>query len=200
MFYGPKIIQASGFSDGNVLNLAVGGWNFITTLVAIFLVGKLGRRALFLLGTAILTVALIGIALTFNLTDECSNQTSTVSFAHMRYSNELQANHTACPRVIGVTVGLIVFILGFEMGPGCLFWVLANEMFPKRFSELGASYTNIAQWGFNLLVSSTFAFIPQDVAFYVFAGAGVVCTVYLFLFLKEPQDKGIKFERVPSNS
>jgi len=103
----------------------------------------------------------------------------------------------ACPRVISVTVGLAVFILGFEMGPGCLFWVLVNEIFPKTFSDLGASYTNIAQWGFNLLVSSTFALLNPLYAFYVFASAGVICTIYLAAFLRDPvnpRDSTVQFE------
>jgi len=182
MFFGPEIIKASGFKDGNLLNLAIGGWNSITTLVAVLLVRRMGRRFLMLVGTGLLTIALVGIALTFNLTHDC-NATQTTFYEAAPATN-------TCPRVYGVIVGLALFLLGFEMGPGCLFWVLANEIFPRSFSELGASYTNIAQWGFNLLVSSTFISIPPLYSFWIFAGIGVVCTVYLFLALPRAEPKG----------
>jgi len=185
MFYGPKIIKSAGFENGNLLNIYVGAWNFVTTLFAIFLVNKLGRRLLFLVGTALLTVALLGIGFTFTFTETCAppaNKTQ-LEFDFMQFP---QADPPAvCPRVVGVSVGLAVFILGFEIGPGCLFWVLANEIFPRSFSDLGASYTNIVQWGFNLLVSSTFALLqPESLGFYLFGGFGVICTIYLFFFLR----------------
>lgn len=91
MFYGPFILKKAGFTDGNLLNLVrsiflffflmsaqgIGGWNFITTLVAVILVKKVGRRALMIFGTALMTLALIGIGLTFTLTvEEACNQTA----------------------------------------------------------------------------------------------------------------------------
>jgi len=97
-----------------------------------------------------------------------------------------------CPRVIGVVVGLALFLLGFEAGPGCLFWVLANELkVPRSFNDLGASYTNIVQWGFNLLVSFTFPLFTEGyefIAFFIFGGAGVICTVYLAVFLEKERE------------
>jgi len=83
------------------------------------------------------------------------------------------------------------FLGGFEAGPGCLFWVLANEIFDEDVREAGAATSNILQWAFNLLVSSIFPImfsaIGNDKTFYIFGGIGVACTIYLAFFLKGKQ-------------
>jgi len=81
-------------------------------------------------------------------------------------------------------------LAGFEGGAGCLFWVLANEIFDDDVREAGASMANVLQWGFNLVVSSLFPLMfnsfGQDITFYIFGGIGVACTIFLYFRLKDP--------------
>jgi len=162
MYYGPTIIKKSGLDNEVLLNIIIGGWNFVATFIAVFLVERAGRRVLMITGTAIMSVALVGIGIAFKVTE-------------------------GTPLAIAVSVGLFFFIGGFEGGPGCLFWVLVNEVYPPHIRDAGGSFANILQWGFNLLVASLFQYVANaigwSVIFWVFGGIGVLCTIYLFFFL-----------------
>jgi len=179
MYYGPAILVAAGVSNGNALNIGIGAWNFATTLVAIFLVDKWGRRPLMLWGVLLMSVCLIVIGVVYQLKEISSTA-----------------------RIAGVGAGLAGFIAGFEVGPGCLFWVLINELFPEEYIEFGGSYANILQWGFNLFVSTIFPYLGdpkalgQSGTFYLFGAIGFACLAYCFFFLKETKGERDDYQSV----
>jgi len=167
MYYGPQILVTAGVKDANALNIGIGAWNFATTIIAVFLVDRWGRRPLMLSGVSLMSVALVIIGVVYQLTDISQNA-----------------------KIAGVGVGLAAFIAGFEIGPGCLFWVLINELFPEEYIEFGGSYANILQWGFNLFVSTIFPFLGasklgESGTFYLFGAVGFVSLAYCFFFLDE---------------
>jgi len=177
MYYGPDVVrQAIGNNDTQLaflVNIGVLGWNFVSTIFAIVLVDRLGRRPLMLGGTGILSVALIIIGVASQLPDD-------------------KISTTARGAVVGI--GLFGFIFGFEVGPGCLFWVIVNELFPPEHIETGSTYANALQWAFNLLVSGLFPTLvasPLHIygTFYLFGAIGVVSTVYAFFALPETRSK-----------
>jgi len=91
-------------------------------------------------------------------------------------------------RGIGVSVGLFLFIAGFEAGIGCLFYVLCNEIFDKNVRAEGASLVNVLQWMFNLLVSTLFPMLfisslGESGTFFLFASFGLFCAFYFLKFL-----------------
>jgi len=167
MYYGPIIIQEANFGNPDMINIGIGVWNFLTTFTAAILVDRLGRKMLMVGGTAIMSVALIVVGIC--LSDVVPKE--------------------GVGRPVGVAIGLAIFIAGFEGGAGCLFWVLANEVFDEDVREAGASTVNVLQWGFNLIVSSLFPVmftgVGQASTFYIFGGIGVVCTVILWFRLHD---------------
>jgi MFS family permease len=167
MYYGPNILKKSGIKQGDAVNIGIGAWNFVSTIAAVFLVDRLGRRPLMLLGVALITVSLIMIGV--------------VSDSHIHL--------TDTGKSASVIVGLAIFIFGFEVGPGCLFWVIINELFPESYIEFGGTYANILQWGFNLLVSTVFPVMLTNIGpaatFYIFGGIGALCFIYTFFLLPE---------------
>jgi MFS family permease len=84
---------------------------------------------------------------------------------------------------------LLVFIAGFEASIGCLFWTLLTEVFPPRVRDAGASLMNATQWSFNILLALFFLplteLIGQAAVFWIFAGFGVFCTVFLYFNLPD---------------
>jgi len=158
MYYGPKIIEGAGFHNATLLNVGIGVWNFLSTFIAVSLVGLLERRTLIIGGTVVMSLALILVGL-------CLNDSII---------------RDPLAKGIGVGIGLALFIAGFEGGIGCLFWVLVNEIFDSDVREHGSSMCNVMQWLFNILVSSLFPllFEKKDLTFYVFGGIGILCTLY----------------------
>jgi len=131
------------------------------------LVERVGRKPLMMVGTLILTIAnfIIGCAGFFN----------------------------AETKTIVVLVGLALFLLGFEMGPGCLFWVLVNELFPMDIRDNASSIINTLQWGFNLLITSiapVMLLSPLgEKTFFVYGAVGIVVLIVLQFKLTETGKK-----------
>jgi len=172
MYFGTSIL-ASALPNSNptLLNIGIGVWNFLATFIALGLVGRLRRKTLMTIATLLIAVSLILVGLCFQLIPE-SNESA---------------------RGIGVGVGLFFFLMGFEAGPGCLFWVLANEIYDKSVMAEGAALCNVLQWAFNLAVSTLFPLmynspLKESGTFFIFGGFGVVCSLYFFFFLKEKTD------------
>lgn len=67
-YYAPTIFeQAGGSTDSSFLQaIVVGITNLVFTLVAIWLIDRLGRKPLLLIGTSVMTIALVMAALAFN--------------------------------------------------------------------------------------------------------------------------------------
>jgi len=169
MFFGPDVLKSvlgKNKSDSDsatilFLNLVIGVWNTITTLIAVGLVDKFGRKRLIMTGTIILTAAniLSGVA------------------------SQLDENL----KLIFIGIGLALFLLGFESGIGCLFWVLVNEVFEQDVREQSTGFVNLLQWGFNLLVLVTYphldSFLGAQWPFYIYGGIGILVIIGLYKLL-----------------
>jgi MFS family permease len=77
-YYAPTIFeQAGGSTDSSFLQaIVVGLTNLVFTLVAIWLIDKLGRKPLLLIGTSFMTIALLMAALAFNNATYDFNETT----------------------------------------------------------------------------------------------------------------------------
>ena len=77
-YYAPTIFeQAGGTTDSSFLQaIVVGLTNLVFTLVAIWLIDKLGRKPLLLIGTSFMTIALLMAALAFNNATYDFNETT----------------------------------------------------------------------------------------------------------------------------
>jgi MFS family permease len=165
IYFGTNILKSAfpGY-DPRLLNVAIGGWNFITTWISAILVGKMSRRLLITGTTLLVSVSLFIVGFCFRYIPDERN------------------------RGIGVSVGLFLFIAGFEAGIGCLFYVLCNEIFDKNVRAEGASLVNVLQWMFNLLVSTLFPLmfssaLGESGTFFMFASFGLFCAFYFLKFL-----------------
>jgi len=164
MYYAGDIFTSAGIKNSIIPTIGLGLWNFITTLVSTFLVDRLGRRPLLILGTSIMVASTILVAL--------SSQ-----FLHGTIVG------------IALVVLLLVFVLGFETGEGPLFWVVATELFPPEVQGIGFSLLNLSTWIFNIMLTLGFppvkAAIGQSGVFWIFSAVGVVCLALMILFLPE---------------
>lgn len=168
LYYAPTIFSNAGLSGTTsslLASLGVGGWNFISTFIAIALVDRLGRRPLLLTGLVLMILSLFALGTVFQFVSP-----GTVS------------------GIISIVL-LLVYILGFEMGIGSLFWPLLTENFPPEYKDAGASTLNVVQWTLNILLAMTFPsliqLLSQGIVFYGFGVVGLVCGIFLFIYLPE---------------
>ena len=134
IYYAPTILKFAGQQNTGALTQSVfiGCTNVFFTIVAILLLDKLGRRFFLIAGTSTLTVALVGLGIFFA---SSSLQHSYGWFA------------LAC---------LLVYIAGFAIGLGPVFWLMIAEIFPLQMRGPAMAVCTMFNWGFNFLIAYTF--------------------------------------------
>ncbi|KAG5490789.1 hypothetical protein JKF63_00911 [Porcisia hertigi] len=175
MNYAPTIMGSLGLAP-LVGNFVVMVWNFVTTLASIPLSYVFTMRQLFLFGsifTSCMCLFMCGIPV-------YPGVTSTLEVKN------------------GVAItGILLFILGFEVCVGPCYFVLTQDMFPPSFRPRGASFTQVMQFIFNLIINVCYPIATerisggssgnqdkgQAVAFIFFGGLGIICFVVQVFFL-----------------
>jgi len=174
IYYAPTILEFAGQKDTGALTQSVyiGCTNVFFTIVAILLLDKLGRRFFLLTGTTILTVALVVLGVFF--------QSAAV---------QSQASWLAL-------VCLLVYIMGFAIGLGPVFWLMISEIFPLQMRGPAMAVCTMFNWGFNFLISYTFLSLTDLVTkagtFWVYAFLGLCAIVFFATTVPETKDRTLE--------
>lgn len=173
IYYAPIIFQKAGFVSASSAILAtsvVGIVNVLSTIVATFLLDKLGRRTLLLIGTSIMIVALAALGLVFA---SGSSQIGDLTL-----------------------ITLMVYIFAFAISMGPIFWLLSAEIFPTRVRAAGSSICSFSNWTANFLVSLTFLslirLLGSPFTFGLYALMGILALVFCWLLVPETNGKTLE--------
>ena len=175
IYYAPEIFNQAGFSSGDTRILAtigVGTVNFATTVLAMFLIDRLGRRPLLVLGFAGTAMTMLIIALAI-------------------------ANPTLVPSWL-VIVMLLLYIASFAISIGPLPHVMMSEVFPLRVRGPGMSMASISNWGFNFVVVFAFPLMlaGPGLAFAFSLFAAICLGGIVFTLLRVPETVGQSLEAI----
>jgi sugar porter (SP) family MFS transporter len=176
IYYAPTIFKYAGVSTSASIGqtVFVGVTNVVFTVVAVLLLDKLGRRVFLLVGTAGLTVALVGLGLFFAV-PTIRSHAGWLALA-----------------------SLILYVASFAIGLGPIFWLMISEIFPLKVRSSAMATCTVANWGFNFLVSFTFLQLVSTAgkggAFFTYAALGVAAIV--FFAWKVPETKGRSLEEI----
>jgi sugar porter (SP) family MFS transporter len=179
IYYAPTILKFAGQHNTGALTQSVyiGCTNVFFTIVAILLLDRLGRKFFLTAGTATLTVALVGLGIFFQS-------------AGVRHAVPWLA--LAC---------LLVYIMGFAVGLGPVFWLMISEIFPLQMRGPAMAVCTMFNWGFNFAISYTFltltSAITKQGTFWLYAFFGV-CAVLFFVFVV-PETKGRSLEQIQAD-
>lgn len=175
IYYAPTIFQSAGFASASAAILAtsvVGIVNVISTIVAILLVDKVGRRPLLLAGSAIMVIALIALGIVFAVS---TTNTGTLTL-----------------------IALIVYIIAFAISFGPVFWLMSAEIFPTKVRASGAAVSSFSNWTANFLVSVTFLSLVGAIGapstFWLYAFMGILA--FIFCYMLVPETKGKTLEQI----
>jgi MFS transporter, SP family, galactose:H+ symporter len=129
--------------------------NFIVTFIALCLVDRIGRKFLLIIGTALVTASLI-------------------------YCGCIYA---FCPlgdtKAILLMIGLVVYIIGFAIGPGACIFIILSELLPSNIRSLGMGIAICL----NSLVGGVFAsYFLFFVGHIGYSGVFWVCAVLTFIY------------------
>ena len=85
--------------------------------------------------------------------------------------------------------GMIFYILGFELGPGPLFYVMATQDFPTQLVDQGLALSNTLLYILNIIISFVFpimnASLGTGITFSILCGFQVLSLIYFGFTMKE---------------
>ncbi|MGI4823053.1 MAG: sugar porter family MFS transporter [Janthinobacterium lividum] len=150
--------------------IGIGVVNLAFTLVAMFLVDRLGRRPLLLFGAAGLAVLYLALAF-------------------------LLQSH-AVPGLVSGVVLAAIGTYGLSLAP--VTWVVISEIFPTRIRGVASSVATVALWGAYFVLVFTFPILAQRIGtygpFYLYAG---ICLLgFFFVRAKVKETKGQTLEQL----
>eukprot|EP00702_Spironucleus_salmonicida_P006655 EST47946.1 Hexose transporter [Spironucleus salmonicida] len=139
--------------------------NFLSTLLAVAFVERLGRKILLFGGSAVCFVSMVGLLVNYTLS---SSNTPLL------------------------LISSIVFIVGFEVGPGPIFFVFASELFPSEAKGIFTTILNCFSHIPNLFVVFLFPILSNIktwVPFITYLGCTAVTGIVLFFTCPETKGK-----------
>lgn len=171
LYYLNDIFASAHFSQvsGGMQAVIIGFVNLLATLLAMTLIDKLGRKALLLMGSFLMTICLSGIA---------------AIFFEGRWRGAL----------IFFVAG---YIASFALSSGAVIWVYMSEIFPTRIRVKGQALGSTVLWVVNGMISLIFPTLAAKSAslpFVIFAGIMVAQFVVTLLFF--PETKSLSLEEL----
>ncbi len=181
-YYGAVLWESAGFTEQDALltNVISGSVNILFTFVAIYLIDRIGRKPLLLIGAIGQGVLLGAMALIFAMAG-----THTESGLSLTGSSGLLALLAAN--------GYVAF---FALSWGPVMWVMLGEMFPNRFRGAALAICGLAQWGSNFLITISFPALKDHLglgaAYGIYAFFGLVAFLFVQRFLRETKGKSLE--------
>jgi sugar porter (SP) family MFS transporter len=176
IYYAPTIFQFTGISSNTSSILAtvvVGVVNVLLTIVALFLIDRIGRRPLLLGGLVGMVLSLVGLGVAF-------------LFPNL---GALSWIALAC---------LVVYVGSFAIGLGPVFWLLISEIYPTSLRGRASSVATVANWAANLVVTLTFLtlidLLGKSGTFWLYGLIGIGCWVFTYYLV--PETKGRTLEEI----
>lgn len=176
MYYGTQILQESGFATEAALiaNIANGAISVAAIIVGIWLLGKVNRRPMLIIGLCGTTASLFLIGI---------------------FSYALEGSPALPYAVLSSTVIFLAFMQG-AIAP--VTWLLLSEIFPARLRGLGMGLSVFFLWITNFIIGLTFPVligtIGLSATFFGFVALGIVAIVFVKKYL--PETKGSTLEEL----
>ena len=172
MYYAPRIFELAGAGTDAALlqSVAVGGTNLLFTICALFVIDRLGRRFLMLVGSVGTAISLAVVAWQF---------------------------YTGISAPGLVLAGLLGFIAFFAISQGAVIWVFISEIFPNRVRSKGQALGTFTHWFMAAAVSWTFPVVAEASGGHAFAFFSAMMVLQLVFVLKAmPETKGLSLEEL----
>jgi MFS family permease len=166
-YYSNVLWEAVGFDESNafIITVITSVTNIVTTLIAIALIDKIGRKPLLLIGS-------VGMAVTLGTMAVILGAAPIV---------DGQPHPEGAARAIAL-IAANLFVVAFGMSWGPVVWVLLGEMFPNRIRAAALGLAAAAQWIANCLITASFPALG-NFSLAVAYGFYAVCAVLSFLFV-----------------
>ncbi|WP_209330743.1 sugar porter family MFS transporter [Lunatimonas salinarum] len=176
LYYGPTIFEQSGLSSGDALfyQVWVGLVNVLTTVLALFIIDRVGRKSLVYFGVTGMIVTLLAIGVYF-------------------WQGEALGIG-----VIWLLVLFIAYIFFTAISISAVIFVLLSEMYPNRVRGIAMSIAGLSLWVGTYLVGQLTPWFLENLGpsgtFFLFA---LMCLPYMYIIWKMiPETAGKSLEEI----
>jgi SP family galactose:H+ symporter-like MFS transporter len=175
IYYAPTIFKFVGIKAIGSAILAGAGLTMVMWIfhvLAIFLLDRVGRRPLLLIGVAgqIIGLAILGAAFQFQ---QLASLKSYVAIG-----------------------GLVIYVACFAFGLGPIFWLLISEIYPLKVRGSAMSAVTVTNWALNLVVAVTFltlvGVLGHAGTFWLYGIIAVGAWVFFYLLVPETKEKTLE--------
>ena len=98
--------------------------------------------------------------------------------------------------------GIAIFIFGFELGPGPIYYIAISELYPQAYRGRAMSVIAPFNWIGNIIITlfypSLVDVMEEGYVFTIFAVLSALVTAYVILFI--PETKGKSLEQISTDS
>lgn len=178
IYYGTRFFDTVGIEDPFLATIIVNVVAFVSTIPGLYLVERMGRRNLLLIGAAGMAVsqlilAVLGVTVT----------------------------STAGNNALIAIVCIYIFFFEFSWGP-CA-WVVTGEIFPLRVRSKALSMTTASNWLWNFILGFITPYMVDSgpgnanlgsKVFFIWMGFCVLAVVFVWKYIYET--KGLSLEQV----
>jgi len=178
LYYAPRILEEAGFAKDNSLlsSISIGMMNLVFTFVGLWLIDRIGRKTLLIIGSFGYIISLSMVAYGFFM-------------------------HSAPTFML---VFLLLFIAAHAIGQGAVIWVFISEIFPTQVRAAGQAFGASIHWVFAALITLvTPVFLDSEYGIFkenpwpIFAFfAGMMALQLVWILVKVPETKGVSLEEL----
>lgn len=174
LYYAPRLLEAAGIGSADALlnSASIGVVNLLFTLLGMYLIDRMGRRTLMIIGSLGYIISLGVVAWAYL---QGGSQSILISF-------------------------LLMFIASHAIGQGAVIWVFMSEIFPNEVRANGQAWGSGTHWVFAAIIGSlTLPAIDwvggQPGFIFAFFSAMMVFQLLFVLFMM-PETKGKTLEQL----
>lgn len=176
LYYGPSIFESTGLSGGDSLfyQVLVGLVNMLTTVLALVIIDRIGRKRLVYYGVSGMIVSLLLIGLYF-----------------------IYGNMLGIPALL-LLIFFLLYIFCCAVSICAVVWVLLSEMYPMKVRGVAMSIAGFALWIGTYLIGQLTPWMLQHLTpagtFFLFA---LMCVPYILIVWKYvPETTGKSLEEI----
>lgn len=180
MYYAPTVLTAVGMSDNAALvaTVANGVVSVLMTFVGIWMLGKIGRRTMTMLGQFGCTACLVFIGAVSYLLPETVNGQPDALRGYM------------------VLAGMLMFLCFQQGALSPVTWLLLSEIFPTRLRGVFMGGAVFSMWIANFLISLFFpillAWVGLSGTFFIFAAFGILGATFVIKCVPETRNRSLE--------
>ncbi|XP_068164709.1 solute carrier family 2, facilitated glucose transporter member 4-like isoform X2 [Antennarius striatus] len=175
-YYSTSIFMKAGVQSPVYATIGAGVVNCAFTVVSLFLIERIGRRTLHMLGLGGMCVCAVVMTTALALLE---------SVPWMSYVSML---------------AIYSFVAFFEIGPGPIPWFFVAELFSQGPRPAAMAVAGFSNWTANFIIGMGFQYVADLCGPYVFLiFAALLLFFLIFTFFRVPETRGKTFDQIAAN-